>query len=422
MITGEIATREQPLFDRERVRVLHLHSGNLHGGIETFLRTIAQHRMDAPQVSMEYALCFDSRIAAELRQAGAIVHMLGEVRMRSPRRVVAARKKLAEVLRASRYDVVVSHSVWTHALFAPVAVEQGRGARLVHFMHDLPNRRGWPDRWASLTPPDLVVCNSRFIEKAGRWLFPNARRRMLRYPHAPASVGTARAKVRATLGAEPGTIVILQASRMQAWKGHRLLIEALATLRDNPRWTCWIAGGAQRPAEIAYYREQVSAVERLGLASRVKFLDQRGDVPALMNAADIYCQPNLGPEPFGLAFVEALSAGLPIVTTAMGGPLEIVSPECGALTAPSPLAVAAALASYIEGDEKRRAAAEAGPLRARELCDVELRTRDFANELATLAKLPPRSTSVPVRGSRRGPAMTTFCVGSRSLSKRRRST
>src|ERR1019366_74565 len=53
MIASEIVTREQPASERERIRVLHLHSGNLHGGIETFLRTIARHRIDAPQVVME---------------------------------------------------------------------------------------------------------------------------------------------------------------------------------------------------------------------------------------------------------------------------------------------------------------------------------------------------------------------------------
>jgi SAM-dependent methyltransferase len=135
-----------------------------------------------------------------------------------------------------------------------------------------------------------------------------------------------------------------------------------------------------------YYRELVAAVERLGLESRIKFLGQRSDVPALMNAADIYCQPNIGPEPFGLAFIEALSAGLPIVTTAMGGPLEIVTPGCGALTLPSPLAVAAAIEAYVDSDEKRKAASGAGPLRARDLCNVAVRTREFAAELADLAK------------------------------------
>ena len=385
MISGELVAREPLATDHGRVRVLHVHSGNLHGGVETFLRTVAQHRSDAPSpVTMDYALCFDGRIAGELRAAGATVHLLGEVRVRSPRQIAAARRELARVLRAQRYEVVVCHSVWTHGLFAGVALEQG--ARLAHYMHDLPNPKGWADRWASLTQPDLVLCNSAFVEDAGRWLFPRAKRRMIRYPVAVGGSGASRDAVRAALGTASDSIVILQASRMQAWKGQRLLIDALSRLRANERWSCWIAGGPQRPSEDAYYRELVSSVERMGLASRIRFLNQRGDVAALMNAADIYCQPNVGPEPFGLAFVEALSAGLPIVTTAMGGPLEIVSPDCGSLTLPSAEAVAAALEAYVDDDAKRKVAADAGPLRARALCDVDVRTREFAGELAALAK------------------------------------
>ena len=83
---------------------------------------------------------------------------------------------------------------------------------------------------------------------------------------------------------------------------------------------------------MAYERELRAAAERLGIAARIKFLGQRDDVPSLMRAADVQCQPNAGPEPFGLVFVEALAAGLPVVTTRMGGPLEIVNASCGMLS------------------------------------------------------------------------------------------
>ena len=63
----------------------------------------------------------------------------------------------------------------------------------------------------------------------------------------------------------------------------------------------------------------------------MRFLGERRDVAACMRAADIHCQPNTAPEPFGLAFVEALYAGLPVVTTALGGALEILTDACGVL-------------------------------------------------------------------------------------------
>ncbi len=89
-----------------------------------------------------------------------------------------------------------------------------------------------------------------------------------------------------------------------------------------------------------------------------------------MAAADVYCQPNTGPEPFGIAFVEALYAGLPVVTSGFGGAAEIVDGTCGMLTAPEdPAAVASALRELILDPSRRRALGAAGPLRAKMLCD-----------------------------------------------------
>ena len=73
-------------------------------------------------------------------------------------------------------------------------------------------------------------------------------------------------------------------------------------------------GGAQRSHEAVYLAELRQAADRAGIGDRVRFLGQRTDVPDLLAAADVFCQPNTGPEPFGIAFVEALYAGLPVVT------------------------------------------------------------------------------------------------------------
>ena len=109
---------------------------------------------------------------------------------------------------------------------------------------------------------------------------------------------------------------------------------------------------------------------RLNIGDRLRFLGQRSDVGQLMAAADIYCQPNQGPEPFGIAFIEAMQAGLPVVTTAAGGPLEIFDDSNGVLVQPND---AASLAVRLEGllrdAELRRRLGAAGARRAAQLCD-----------------------------------------------------
>jgi glycosyltransferase involved in cell wall biosynthesis len=310
------------------------------------------------------------------------------VRVRSPQSVRAARVALARVLRQGRCDVAIVHSAWALALFGPIV--RRSGARLVQYLHEAPNRNGWLDRWASRTAPDLVVCNSRYCEAGTRWWFPRTPHRTIRCPVAlgPGVGAAERARVRASLDTSDDAVVVVTASRMEKWKGHELLLDALAKLRVDRPWVCWIAGGAQRPHEVEYVRQLHDRARALGLEGRVRFLGQRTDVPALMSAADIHCQPNTGPEPFGLTFVEALAAGVPVVTTGMGGPLEIVSPDCGILAPCDAAALADALSSLIVDEAKRRAMAAAGPARARELCDVGGRMRELAEELSGLGAAP----------------------------------
>ena len=134
--------------------------------------------------------------------------------------------------------------------------------------------------------------------------------------------------------------------------------------------------------------------EDLGLRDRVKFVGPRQDVARLLSAADIYCQPNLSPEGFGLTFVEALAAGLPVVTTAMGGALEIVTDRCGVLCPPEVAPIAEALQRLLQDARLRGALGEAGRTRARELCDPQARMDDLARLLRTAAN-PPGADNGP---------------------------
>jgi glycosyltransferase involved in cell wall biosynthesis len=108
-----------------------------------------------------------------------------------------------------------------------------------------------------------------------------------------------------------------------------------------------------------------------------------------MSAADIYCQPNTAPEPFGIAFVEALAAGLPVVTTAAGGALEVVDERCGVLLPePSPEAVAGALQRLIDAPSLRASLAAAAPPQARRVSDPAARLAEIRDLVrAQIARL-----------------------------------
>ena len=76
----------------ESARVLHLSAGNLYGGVETLLITLARHWALCPEMTPEFGLCFRGRIWEELTECGVMVHDMGSVRFSRPWTVWRARR------------------------------------------------------------------------------------------------------------------------------------------------------------------------------------------------------------------------------------------------------------------------------------------------------------------------------------------
>jgi len=352
------------------MRVLHIVSGRLYGGVETMLVTLARCRSICSTLQPEFALCFDGRLCEELTASGAPVHMLGQARARNPFSVLGARRQLRKLLVERSADVVVCHMAWAQAMFG--AVVRASGKPLVFWMHGATDARHWLERWASLTPPDLAICNSEYTAGMLPLLYPDATREVVYCPvTAPIAHSVSdREAVRNELDTALDAKVIVQVSRMEPWKGHRVHLEALASIRDLPGWICWLIGGPQRSQEIRYDLELHEVAKQLGIKERVRFLGKRDGVSRLLLAADIYCQPNIEPEPFGLSLIEALYARLPVVTSALGGALEVIDSGCGFLLTPnSSTAVASTLRRLVGDDTLRQRLGSAGPARARSLTD-----------------------------------------------------
>lgn len=342
-------------------RVLHLAAGNLYGGVETFLVTLAR----APRrLEHRFALFFEGRLASELRDAGAEVEVLGPARLGRPWTLVRPQLRLRRLLASWRPDLVLNHSSWTKAAAGPALL----GQRQALFLHNPLEPRFALDRLLTWWPPDALLSNTAFTAESAT-LLPGLEPLVVRYPvedRVPRDPEVRRA-VRQELGVAEATRVILQVSRLEEWKGHALLVEALARLPHAEDWVCWMAGGAQRPEEQDYLARLKARVDTLGLSDRVRFLGQRSDVPRLLAAADIFCQPNLGPEPFGIVFVEAMYAGLPVLTTDMGGAREVVEERWGTRVPPQADAVAEVLARWLSEPEARQDLGRAGREHARSL-------------------------------------------------------
>lgn len=367
------------------VTVLHCCAGNLYGGIERIVAECAADRHLVPQMFPRFATCFDGRLAAELDASGAGCARLGEVRVRRPHTLVRARRRLGDLVRADRPAAAICHSPWMYGLAAPVL--RRAAIPTILWVHDRLSGRTWPERWAALTRPAAIISNSHYTDASISPLFSDQRPAVVYAPVPAPSRITAgeRQQIRVTLGVpNASTCVLVIAARFERWKGHVELLNALVDVPGD--WRLWIAGAPQKGGESDYLHGLRSQCTARSLANRVQFLGERRDVPALLQAADVYCQPNTAPEPFGLAFVEALYAGLPVVTMDMGGAAEILTRDCGVLVPPGDhAAVRTALRRLVEDADSRRLLGAAGPRRALALCDPGRQLTELASVVEMVA-------------------------------------
>jgi glycosyltransferase involved in cell wall biosynthesis len=195
------------------MRVLHVHSGNLFGGVESTLLALAAHREVAPAMQPAFALCFAGRLASRLAGLGSPPSPLGPVRVRRPWTIVRARWRLADIIRRERVDAAVFHAPWTYALLG--RTPRRLGVPVVVWLHGPIRRRHWLDRLAARVPPELVLCNSRFTERSVDALQPRPPGTVVHPPVSmPAEAPDARRAARAALGIADNTVVRAQVGRL----------------------------------------------------------------------------------------------------------------------------------------------------------------------------------------------------------------
>lgn len=281
--------------------VLHvLGTGEESGtAIANVVMGLAAHMDPARYSFSAFFLNSDGPLRADLDKAGVTIvdgHWTGG--WRDP----GGARRFAGMIRSSRSSIVHFHAGGMSARAAVKTVS--RAAVIAHF-HSLAREADYTNPHKRRAPfADLVIANSRatadtfrdddvVVVPPGVDVRPETNRR-----HRSA------------------TVVIGVAARLVRVKRIDDLIDAMRiALVEAPTLRLEIAGTGPDEARL---REKAK-----GLGETVRFLRWRRDVRTLMERWDIYAQPSLA-EGFGLAVLEAMATGLPVVASNTGGLAELV--------------------------------------------------------------------------------------------------
>ncbi len=207
-----------------------------------------------------------------------------------------------------------------------------------------------------------------------------------------------RDAVRASWGVAPRALVVGTVGRLAPEKNHRLLLTAVRGLLGETRRLVVVGDGPERERLRAH-------ATALGLEPFVQFVGERHDVATQLNGFDVFALSS-DVEGMPLVVLEAMSVGLPIVATAVGGVAAMVGDAALLVPRGEPEPLGRALAELC-GDAPRRMelGGRARVAAVRDHSDVRMAARYEAAYLSGA----PVACRLPIDGmsARRGERITT---------------
>lgn len=316
--------------------VPRMHEGGVERGVMDLVRE--HHRSG---VAMHQVISEGGRLSAEIIRNGGRFLPLA-VAGKNPLTVPSRASKLRAVLAAMAPDIVHVRSrvpAWLH-YFA----NRELGIPTVSTVHGI-NSVNFYSR--IMVAADAIICPSAAVaEHIKRAYMANnvtiiGRGVDLEYFDPVAVDAQAVAALREQWELS-GKRVILHVGRLSEQKGHEVLLKALVKL--PPDHVALIVGGGKDRRR----RQLAALVRKLGVAERARLLGSRRDMRELYALADVVLSCAIKPESFGRTLAEALAMKRPVIATAHGGALDIITADesGGVCVPPADVdALAAALAA-----------------------------------------------------------------------------
>lgn len=244
--------------------------------------------------------------------------------------------QLRRIVADGAYDIVHCHTPNASVITRLVcrSLRRRTGLRVFYTAHGFHFYRGAPlaswlifypieklcsrftDKLIAINREDFLLAKTRFHAKEVCYV-PGVGVDLSRFE----DIRVDHAAKRREIGVPEDAVMLLSVGELNENKNHRIILKALAGLRD-PNVHYVIAGSGQKRDDL---RKQA---QELGVSGQVHLLGYRKDVPELYPAADVYCLPSFR-EGLSLSLMEAMAAGMPCVVSRIRGNLDLIDEEGG---------------------------------------------------------------------------------------------
>lgn len=309
-----------------------------------------------------------SLLAARAREAGLAV--FDAPAFRKPKFLHSALRDVAVMarhLKSERYDLIDTHGsqdLWTCVAARRIA---GRSLPLVFTRHNTKRVRAhFANSWLYRRQVDhLIVASGSVLERYEPFFRSGALSRervsIVQSAYRPDRFhpGVDGGRVRAELRLGEGAPLVGVIGRLVEDKGQDDFLQAAAIiLKRRPEARFVLVGNGPREAALK------DLAVKLGIASPVRFLGFRDDVPEITAALSVSVLPSIDCDASSAVLKEALACGVPAVATAIGGAVEILQDGVTGLVVPphEPERLAGAILSLLNDPERARAMGKAGSL------------------------------------------------------------
>jgi glycosyltransferase involved in cell wall biosynthesis len=302
------------------------------------------------------------RLVAAVERAGG-THIMLKLASKNPARIWSNAARLAFLIRAAEVDIVHARSrapAWSAWLAC-----HRTAARFVTTWHGVysenaPGKRRFN---AVMARGERVIAISHFIAARvlSRYNVDPDRLRIIPRGVDPvlfdpnAVSGHRVARLSAEWRLPDGATTIILPARLTRWKGHLVMVEALARLDRQD--VCLVMVGAEQGRK-KFRKELLARAEQLGVTERIRIVGHCDDMPAALMLADIVVNPSIEPEPFGRTVIEAQAMGRPVIVSDQGGTAETVEHGVTGWRVPpnNPVVLASAINYLLSLPDAERAA------------------------------------------------------------------